>query len=275
MLSSSHVVAAVTPADDVQDVEYYDTYTLSTLLHGSKVWLAYPPLPENLAALEDHYKLLAADEYALGLNSAQNFQHGIFIVQRAGQGLIIPPFWTATAISTQTSVQATYQATSAIAFVERVKHLSDFRLTCQLGLSDQAQEQNRIVFLATELVDNLQRILEDSFPHCKVSKVITDVCREYETLRVGLRQVLQSIDDKAIARGLENKYRAMWTTFLEEKRKKNPACRLCNTRVENMPAGRSATDRLHQHFVDFHCLRSERFVQPVARKATARSTARI
>jgi hypothetical protein len=274
MLGSSHVVVAVTPADDVQDMEYYDTYTLSTLLHGSKVWLAYPPLLENFAALQEHYKLLATDEHALGMNIAQNFHDGILIVQQAGQGLIMPPFWTATAISTQMSVAVTYQATTASAFVGRIKHLSDFRLTCQLGLSNKTQEQNRLAFLASELVDHLQRIFEDSFPHCKISKVITDVCREYETLRAGLRQVLQTIDDKAIARGLENQYRAVWTNFLEEKRKKNPACRLCNTRVQDMPAGISATDRLHQHFVDFHCLRSERFVQPVARQRTARPNTR-
>jgi hypothetical protein len=208
------------------------------------------------------------------MNIAQNFHDGILIVQQAGQGLIMPPFWTATAISTQMSVAVTYQATTASAFVGRIKHLSDFRLTCQLGLSNKTQEQNRLAFLASELVDHLQRIFEDSFPHCKISKVITDVCREYETLRAGLRQVLQTIDDKAIARGLENQYRAVWTNFLEEKRKKNPACRLCNTRVQDMPAGISATDRLHQHFVDFHCLRSERFVQPVARQRTARPNTR-
>lgn len=80
MLGPSHVVVAVTPADDVQDMEYYRTYTLSTLLRGSKVWLAYPPLPENLAALQEHYKSLAADEYVPGLNSPLNFQHSIFIV---------------------------------------------------------------------------------------------------------------------------------------------------------------------------------------------------
>ena len=276
MLGSSHVLVAVTPADDVQDMEYYDTYTLSTLLHGSKVWLAYPPTTKNFAGLQTHYQSLATDEYALGMNNATNFQDGIIIVHQAGQGLIMPPFWTATGISTQTSVAATYQATTAAAFVERIKNLNNFRLTCQLGLSDRTQKQERLVFYATELVDHLQRILEDSFLHCKVSKFITDVCCEYETLRAGLRQVLQTIDDKAMARGLENQYRAVWTKFLEEKRKKNLACRLCNTRVQDLPAEISATDRLHQHFIDFHCLHSERFIQPVARvrASPARPTAR-
>lgn len=264
-LGVSQVTMAVTPADDIQDMEYYESYTLSTLLRGSKIWLAYPPLPENVAALQGHYQLLAADEYALGMSNAQNFQHGILIVQQEGQGLVMPPFWTATAISTQMAVSATYHAATTTVFVQRIKHLGDFRVTIQLGLSDKTQEQHRLITFASELVDHLQRILEDSFPHCKVSKVITDVCREYETLRTGLRQVLQTIDDKAVARGLENKYRAAWLKFLDEKRKKNPACRLCNMRVQNMTAGGAPADRLRQHFVDFHCLRNGRFVQPVAR----------
>ncbi|KAJ4381226.1 hypothetical protein N0V86_003575 [Didymella sp. IMI 355093] len=225
MLGSSHVNVAVTPADDVQDTEYYDTYTLYTLLHGSKVWLAYPPLPRNLAALQEHYRLLAADDYALGMNNAQNFQRGILIVQQAGQSLVMPPFWTATAISTQIAVSATYHATTATALVERIKHISDFRLTCRLDLSEKTQEQSRLILFASELVDHLQRVLEDAYAHCKISKVITEICREYETLRTGLRQMLPAINDKAIARGLGNKSRAVWLRFLEEKRKKNPACR--------------------------------------------------
>lgn len=265
VLGVSLINIALTPANDVQDMEYYDTYTMSTLLEGSKVWLAYPPLPDNLTALQAHYELLATDEYALGMSNSHSFQHGIICVQQAGQVLVIPPFWIATAISTQIAVSATYNATTATGFVERIKHLSSFRLTVQLGLSNKTQDQDRLIVFATELVDHLRRILEDSFPQCKIIKVITDVCREYDKLRSGLCQVLQAIDDKAVARGLENIYRAVWLKFLEEKRKKNPACRLCNVRVQNMPVGGSATDRLRQHFVDFHCLRSERFVQSVAR----------
>ncbi|KAF3045255.1 hypothetical protein E8E11_000089, partial [Didymella keratinophila] len=55
------------------DMEYYDTYTFSTLLHGSKVWIAYPPTPENFAALREHYQSLTTEEYALGSNNPQNF----------------------------------------------------------------------------------------------------------------------------------------------------------------------------------------------------------
>jgi hypothetical protein len=96
-------------ASRMLSLEDYDTYTLSTLLHGSRVWLAYAPTLQNFVALQKHYQLLAMDEYALSMNNAQNFQDGILIVQQAGQGLIMPPFWTATAISKRTSVAATYQ----------------------------------------------------------------------------------------------------------------------------------------------------------------------
>ena len=244
MLGVSQVTMAVTPVDNVQDMEYYDNYTSSKLPTGSKVWLTYPPLPDNFAALQAHYKSLSMGTETLAMNNAQNFQHGIAIVQQAGQGLVLPPFWIATSISTQTAVSCTYHVATATAFAERLKHLSDSRLTTQLWLTDNIQGQPRLVSFATEFVEHLQEILEDSFPQCNVGKVIGDICRAYETLRADLRRILDTIEDEAIVRGLENKYRAAWLKFLEEKRKKNPVCRLCNVRVQNMPAGGTPTDRL-------------------------------
>jgi hypothetical protein len=59
-----------------------------------------------------------------------------------------------------------------------------------------------------------------------------------------LHRMLDAIEDKAVVRGLKNKYRAAWFKLLKEKRKKSPAYRLCNMRVQNMPAGGTPTDRL-------------------------------
>ena len=43
MLGVLEVSMAVTPADGVEDMEYYNNYSFSTLLTGTKVWLTYPP----------------------------------------------------------------------------------------------------------------------------------------------------------------------------------------------------------------------------------------
>lgn len=67
---------------------------------------------------------------------------------------------------------------------------------------------------------------------------------------------IDAIEDKAIVRGLENKYRAVWLKSLEQKRKKNASYRLQCTRLEHA-CWKYPTARLRQHFDDCHCLRRE------------------
>ncbi|KAJ4319902.1 hypothetical protein N0V94_003674 [Neodidymelliopsis sp. IMI 364377] len=256
MLGVSAATVAVTPADDIQDMEYYDNYTLNTLLTGTKVWFAYPPLPGNFHALQTEYDSMSRDNTRFATNNPHNFQHGIAIVQQAGQTLVLPPFWIAASVTTQTSVSCAYHIATAMAFAERIKFLENFLVTIHLWPLGDPEGQRRLLVFATEFIEHLNDVFADSFAHYSASKVIIEICRQYELLRTGLRRVFDAIEDKAIVRGLENNYRAVWLKFLEQKRKKTPACRLCHVRIQNMPGGSSPTDRLRQHFVDFHCVRS-------------------
>ncbi|KZM18833.1 uncharacterized protein EKO05_0006620 [Ascochyta rabiei] len=256
MLSVSQVTMAITPAGDLQEVEYYDIYTLSTLLTGTKIWFAYPPLPDNLALLQSEYKTFLTTTGTFAVEHLVNFQHGIAIIQQAGQTLILPPLWMTVCVSTQTSVSSAYHVSTAMVFTDRIKYLDDFLATAHLWPAGEEQGQRHVVAFATEFVEDLQEVLADSFPHYNASKLITEICQQHEVLRNNLRRVLDAIEDKAVVRGLENKYRATWLALLEQKRKKSSACRLCKLRVEHMPAGGSPTDRLRQHFIDLHCLRS-------------------
>lgn len=256
VLGVSQIAMAVMPADDVQDLEYYDNYTISSLLTGSKVWLAYPPVSDNLNSLQAEYRAKSLDDDRFAMDNSNNFQHGIVIVQQAGQTLMLPPFWTAASISTQTSVSCAYHVATACVFPERIKHLDEFLTTTCLWPFGNPNGQYVIVAFATELIEHLQVILVDKFPQYNAGKTIADVCRAYESLQSGLRSILDAMEDKAVVRGLENEYRAAWLKILEQKRKKTSACRLCHVRIQNMPTGGTPTDRLRQHFVDFHCLRS-------------------
>ncbi|XPS95288.1 hypothetical protein M3J09_004579 [Ascochyta lentis] len=258
MLGVSQVTIAVSPADDVQDLLYYDTYTLSSLLTGTKVWFAYPPIPDNLALLQSEYKAMLTNTEMFAMDHLAGFQHGIAIVQQTGQTLILPPFWIATCISTQTSVSSSYCVATAMVFADRIKFLDDFLLTTHLWPTGNEHGQRRLVAFVTEFVEHLQEILADSFPHYNASRIITEICQQYGIMQNSLRRILNSLEDKAVARGIENEFRGTWLKFIEQKRKKSSACRLCKLRTENMPAGGTPTDRLRQHFIDFHCLRSER-----------------
>lgn len=258
MLGASQVTVAVTPADDVQDMEYFEYYILSTLLTGTKVWFVYPPIQDNLAALQNEHRAMLTKTELFAMDHAATFQHGIALIQRAGEAVILPPFWTATSISTQASVSSSYRISTAMVFPDRIKHIADFLVNHQLWYVGSDQGQRRLIVFATEFVQHLQMVLADSFPHFSASKVVSEICREYELLCINLRRTLDSIEDKAVVRGLENMFRAAWLNFLEQKRKKTSACRLCKLRIENMPMGGAPTDRLRQHFVNSHCLRNER-----------------
>ncbi|KAH6618554.1 hypothetical protein C7974DRAFT_400355 [Boeremia exigua] len=261
MLDVSDVAMAVTPATDAQDMEYCDRYILSTLLSGSKVWLTYPPLDANLAALQAEFEATVDNAARHTLDNLSRFQHGIAFTQRAGQILVLPPFWIAVNLTTQTSVSCAYHIATAALFPERIKNINSFLVTTQLSPQEADYGQQRLVTFAIEFIEHLRLVLADDFPHYNNSKVILAVCRAYDQLRAGLRRVLDAIDDKAVMRGLENTYRVAWLSFLEQKRKKMSTCRLCNLRTQDMPVGEFPMDRLRQHFIDVHCLRGAPPVQ--------------
>ncbi|KAJ8109978.1 hypothetical protein OPT61_g7051 [Boeremia exigua] len=266
ILGVSDITMAVSPASNVQDMEYHDTYNISTLLTGSKVWLAYPPLPHNIASLQAEYQALRKDTDHLVYNDLRRFQSGIAIMQQAGQTLIVPPFWMTLSLATQTSISCTHHVATAVVFPQRIKNINNFLTTNQLWLQEDEIGQHRLVTFATGMTGDLETVLADAIPRYKGHRAIAEICQEYETLRDGLRRILDAVEDKAIVRGLENKYRATWLKFLEAKSKKRTTCRLCKVRIQDMPTEGTAVDRLRQHFVDFHCLRSESGVRPTARK---------
>jgi hypothetical protein len=267
ILGMSQVTIAVTAGNHVVDMEFSDAYTHSTLIKGSKIWLACRPTSNNMAVLQAHYNTVLNDlengtEYqALGvaLDHARDYEAGIILIQRSGQTLLLPPFWMATAYSMQPTVSATFQIATAAEFEERIKQLGNFCLTLQLHLGDGNQADRGLFTFANELIENLRYILEDRFPECYLIQVIINICRGYETFRADLRRVLEAIKDKTIVQGLEDKWRAVWINFLEMKRKNThkPVCRLCHLPIRDMPAGTSPMDRLRQHFIEYHDLRTQ------------------
>jgi hypothetical protein len=267
ILNVSQVIIDVTSADNVLDMEFCDSYTHSTLVTGSKIWLVFRPTSNNMARLQAHRD---TENHALGpaLNHARNYDTGIILIQRPGQTLILPPFWIATAISSQPTVSATFRIATATEFHERIKQLGKFRLTIRLHAQDANVAQQVLFTFADELIEHLRAILENNFPECNLNKLISDICRDHQTFRAGLRSVLEAIEDKAVVKGLEDKWRAAWINFLEMKRKKThkPFCRLCNLHIRDMPAGDSPKARLREHFIEFHCLHNTRSIKRIPRK---------
>ena len=265
ILGMSRLTIEVTPADSTQDIEFSDSYMHSTLVTGSKIWLVFRPTSNNMAVLQAYYDTVLNGTENHALDHARNFEPGIIFIQRPGETLLLPPFWMATVVSVQPTVSATFYIATAIEFEERVKQLRNFRSTMRLHLVDDREAQRMLFTFTDELIEHLRAILEGSFPECDLNKVISNICRDYETFRADLRRLLGAIEDRAVVQGLEAKYQAAWINFLEMKRKKTrkPTCRVCNLRIEYMPVGTSPMDRLRQHFIEFHCLRSVRSIERI------------
>lgn len=118
MLGMSQVRMAVMPADDLHDLEYYNSYTLSTLATGIKVWFAFPPLEDNLINLQAKYKNILKNTTRFAMENLARFQYSIAIIQQVGQTLMLPPFWITARITTQTSVSCAYHVATATTFAE-------------------------------------------------------------------------------------------------------------------------------------------------------------
>ncbi|KAF3008870.1 hypothetical protein E8E13_011013 [Curvularia kusanoi] len=262
----SQVTMAVTPVNDVQDMKFHDNHMLSTLPSGIKIWAVYPPTQGNMEALQTHFHALVNGSEDYAMHHASNFEHGIIFIQSAGETLILPPFWMATALCTVTAVSCTFHIATALTFEERLKQIGNFRLTTQIDLSDDTQGPQILFSFANDLLEHLRAILKNNFTACDVGQVTINICRDYETYRTSFRSIFQASGNRAVAQELEGKYRTIWLDFIEKKRKQKAACRLCNLRIQDMPTGDSPTDRLRQHFIDFHCVSRNRYIERIARK---------
>ena len=254
----SKLYISLDPAGSGDDIKYSDVYMHSTLITGSKIWLVFRPTSNNMAVVQAYYNSILNGRYdytmGVALDRARDFEPGIILIQRAGQTLILPPFWMAITLSTQPTVSAEFGTATATKFAERIKQLRNFRFTNRLHLDDDDGVQETLFIFTDRLIEQLRAILEGNFPECNLNQVIINICRGYETFRADLRRVFEAIEDKTIVQGLEDKWRAAWINFLDMKRKNThrPHCRLCKLPIRDMPAGTSTMDRLRQHFIGFH-----------------------
>lgn len=257
-LGQSNSQMTVAPANEVFEPEYYEHHLHSTLLTGTKVWLAFPPLDVNLSALRDEYDdMLMNNTTLVSETTLAKLQHGIAIIQQPGQTLMIPPFWPVMMVSTKTSTSCTYFVATALKFPQRLQNVDLFLAITRLWPKKE-QEQAQLITYATTLVNHVRRILRNDIPEFKSEPIAIKLCqgmmytREQANIRDELAKVCAAIDDKTQARRIEQELRQVWLDFMEEKRKKRLECRLCRMRVNNMAGEGSPSERLAQHFLALH-----------------------
>ncbi|RYO54326.1 hypothetical protein AA0116_g9246 [Alternaria tenuissima] len=264
MLGQSDFLLTVAPAGEVFELEYHDHHFSTTLLTGSKVWLTFPPLQANLDVLRKAYgEMHAANTSRVALDILAEMQHGIFIIQKPGQTLLFPPFWSHMIFNTATSVSCGFFIATAAQYVYRTRNM-DLWLSLNLFWDSAEEQQNHLENYAAELATHLSTIMTGNFKRFKVANVQNAICREwvktaqkketdFESMQEKIGGLLGLIDDEEEREKIDEMFRVVWIEFVQLKRKKKPECRLCHVRIEHMPAGETPDDRLARHVTDMHC----------------------
>jgi hypothetical protein len=264
MLGQSDFLLTVAPAGEVFELEYHDHHFSTTLLTGSKVWLTFPPLQANLDVLRKAYgEMHAANTSRVALGILAELQHGIFIIQKPGQTLLFPPFWSHMIFDTATSVSSGFFIATAAQYVYRIRNM-DLWLSLNLFWDSAEEQQNHLENYAAELATHFSTIMTGNFKRFKVANVQNAICREwvktaqkketdFENMKEKIGGLLELIDDEGEREKIDEMFRVVWIEFVQLKRKKKPECRLCHVRIEHMPAGETPDDRLARHVTDVHC----------------------
>jgi hypothetical protein len=145
MLTQSDFQTTAAPAHEVFDLAYYENYMFSTLLTGSKVWIAYPPFHNKPAALQKRYEeLYGTKSGPIFLNISDKLQHGIVIVQKPGQTFMLLLFWSSIVFCTETSPSSEKILATALKLVERLLSIGMFLSVVRMRPS-KAKEQTELI----------------------------------------------------------------------------------------------------------------------------------
>jgi hypothetical protein len=263
MLGHSSLQMIIAPANEIFELEYYEHYFSSTLLTGSKVWFAFPPLYGNLSLLRQAYNSIQATRSSqIPLDILAKMQHGIAIIQKPGQTLLLPPFWPVMTFCTETSTSAGFFIATAAQFMQRAKHV-DLWLSVNLLWDTPEQQQSHLVHYATEFANHFATILAGKFKRFKAAPVINQICQEwmknnpkdskFESMKDKVTGLCSLIQNPQEAQRIVQTFQQAWVKFLEEKHKKKLECRLCHVRIERLPGVGTRSQRLAQHVLEEHC----------------------
>ncbi|KAF2131142.1 hypothetical protein P153DRAFT_395525 [Dothidotthia symphoricarpi CBS 119687] len=261
VLGRSNFQMIVAPANEVFELEYYEYHLHSTLLTGTKVWVAFPPLHGNLSTLRNEYdEMLKHNTTKVSTDTLAKLKHGIAIVQRPGETLMIPPFWSVMVISITTSTACLSYIATARSFTERLQNVELYLVLTSLWPAKEKEQTLLMMYTAT-LVDHTSQILKNNMKGFKSDQIITKLCqgmmhtKDQPNVRDELAKAYALIDDKTHVRRVEQELQQAWLDFVEEKCKKRAECRLCLLRVSQMTGQGTPSERLRQHFVDVHWAR--------------------
>ncbi|KAL7773411.1 hypothetical protein CFE70_003375 [Pyrenophora teres f. teres 0-1] len=265
MLSQSNVQVTVAPRGQIFELEYHEHYFSTTLITGSKVFLAFPPHRINLDYMRHTFQGKRTRLTSLAI--LREMQQGIAIIQKHGQVLLIPPFWSVMTICTETSVSAGFFVATASAFMSRI-HNMDLWLSECLFWPTLAQRQTHLVPYVEELARHFSAIMSSDVKQLKpVKSVQQAICLEwgkvstgkggekYENMQEKVGGLLRCIMDDGKRMKIASVFAEVLVRFCEVKQRKSGRCRLCSVRVDELQRvnGETPDGRLERHVRSVHC----------------------
>jgi hypothetical protein len=186
----------ITPASAFFDVHLHDNYRFITLLSDAQVTFAYPPSPPNTAALQARYKELARENTGPIWHTV-NLEHGIAVVQKPGETLMLPPFWSSIIFCTKTCVSAAYSIATVSKFTQRFTHADLFVAQLRLWPSKTA-EQTELVILASSFATHLDLSLNTRLTRFDSKPALVDIRKRWDKERKAkFGEILAMIEDEA------------------------------------------------------------------------------
>jgi hypothetical protein len=266
ILGTSAFQMTVSPAPEVFDLEFSPNYFFTTLMTGLKVWIAYPPRHGNLMALQRRYEALAGGSVFLAL--ADTLQHGIALIQRPGETLMLPPYWLHMSFSVECSTSAGYFLATALKYIERLLsidlHVSGLRMW-----DSEAVQQSELVSYVEMLAEHLDVILNQSeeLGDFKNDGVVSELCMNWDkvtvqapergTLKVQVCRLCSLIEDEDERRRIQRIWQRAWLEFMLNESRRKDECRICGVKVApvadyRLPGMESLEYQSRAHFVMAH-----------------------
>jgi hypothetical protein len=133
LLGQAAFQITIAHTSQVFDIAYYEYHRVSALLTGSRVVIAYPTSSANLSLLLEQYTNLSNGQTGdIFRTTYASFSHGIAIVQKAGETLTLPPFWSFVTFYTSTTVAAEYCVATATKYMQRLEHTDLYLATTRM-----------------------------------------------------------------------------------------------------------------------------------------------
>ncbi|KAJ4298036.1 hypothetical protein N0V90_005935 [Kalmusia sp. IMI 367209] len=272
-LGQSPLQITVMPHEGILETVYHEHHTISALLTGKRLWIVFPARTANLKIINNAYKALREAKYSGDGETAtkvwqdvimpNQMEYGITFVQKAGETVVLPPFWSHLVMSIDTSVSAAFYVAKDINVPKRLEHMDMWLLSNSMWPSVELEQQHLVVY-AKELLNHFSQVMkaetEDGVTKAlgkktsnakspskkseksdstkgayKLTATQTWICENWYAVRESVAKLCASIHDQELARKLTLAFQEAWIEFLCYKAQERPKCFLCKLDVGLMP----------------------------------------